>query len=125
MKNFQFKKPFSLLLIGTLLSVMTSYALSQDKVDKVTKPVHKHHQVQITGFEFVPNNLTVKAGDIVTWVNKDVVPHNVYDSADKKAISPDLATGKSFSYIVPAFKASGTLGYFCSFHPSMMGKLSQ
>jgi plastocyanin len=103
---------------------MTHHAFSDDKVDKAA-PSHQHHQIEITAFEFVPKQLSVKVGDTVTWVNKDIVPHNVYNNTSKKAISPDLATGERFSYTVPAFKTPLTLDYFCNFHPSMLGKLSQ
>ena len=121
MNAFNLKKTFLLLVGGMLFSLLATHAFSEDKVNQPSKPLHKHYQVEITGFEFVPKNLVVKAGDIVTWVNKDVVPHNVFNSANKQAISPDLATGKSFSYTVPV----GSLSYFCSFHPSMVGTLSQ
>lgn len=109
---------------SVILSLMTHQAFSDDTVDPA-EPPHKYHQIEITAFEFIPKHLTVKAGDIVTWVNKDIVPHNVYNGTNKKAISPDLVTGDSFSYTIPAFKTSRTLDYFCNFHPSMLGKLSQ
>ena len=31
--------------------------------------------VEITGFKFVPERPALVPGDIVTWVNKDIVPH--------------------------------------------------
>ena len=123
MKFIPLKKILYILLSGTLLSAITTGAQSKGKTNEVNNPVYEHHKVQITGFEFIPKNLTVKVGDTVTWVNKDIVPHNIYNSANKKSISPNLATGESFSYTVPAFKVIDTLGYFCNFHPSMAGEL--
>ncbi len=108
-------KHLSVLFVGFLL---TSYALSDSTAEK---SLHVHHQVEITGFEFVPKNLAVAPGDIVTWTNKDIVPHNVINTADKRVISPDLATGENFSYKVSA----GAVEYFCGFHPSMTGSLKQ
>jgi len=120
MKTLNLKNAFLLLIGGMLFSLLAARAYSGSKMNLAGKSLHKHHQVDITGFEFVPKNLIVKTGDIVTWVNKDVVPHNVFNRANKKAISPDLATGESFSYTV----ATGSLAYFCNFHPSMVGNLS-
>lgn len=119
----KFLKPKTVLLlvIGSLFSLFTTYALSSDPTPKT---LHTHHQVKITGFEFVPKELVIAPGDTVTWTNEDVVPHNVINSADKKAISPDLAAGESYSYTVPEVLA-GDVQYFCGFHPSMLGSLTQ
>src|SRR5687768_16670336 len=35
----------------------------------------KRHVVEIRGFEFEPAILQVSAGDTVTWINRDLVPH--------------------------------------------------
>ncbi len=75
-----------------------------------------HYQITISGFEFVPDEIEVKVGDTVTWVNKDVVPHNVIDIGNKKAVTPDLKQGEKFSYVV-----SHAMAYKCGFHPSMKG----
>jgi len=75
-----------------------------------------HHQITISGFEFVPAEIEVQVGDTITWVNRDVVPHNVIDIDNQKAVTPDLAQGEKFSYVV-----SHAMSYKCGFHPSMKG----
>ncbi len=78
--------------------------------------VSAQHQVVISGFEFVPAEIEVQAGDTITWVNRDVVPHNVIDTANQEAVTPDLAQGEKFSY-----KVRRAMSYKCGFHPSMKG----
>jgi plastocyanin len=75
--------------------------------------------VQIDNFSFTPQTLTVRAGTIVTWINKDDVPHTI-TSDDKKFKSRVLDTDERFSY---TFSAPGTNSYFCSVHPHMTGKI--
>jgi plastocyanin len=78
----------------------------------------KQHQIVISGFEFVPSLLNASPGDEIVWVNQDIVPHNVTVSDTQVAISGDLASGDSFSWVVPR-----DLHYECGLHPSMKGKL--
>ena len=54
--------------------------------------------------KFVPERLEVAAGDGVTWVNKDLVPHTV------------TAPGASWKFIV---RRRGEMPYRCRFHPTM------
>lgn len=77
-----------------------------------------HHQITISGFEFVPEEIEVKVGDTITWVNKDVVPHNVVDISNKQVVTPDLMQGGNFSYVV-----NSAMSYRCGFHPSMKGSI--
>lgn len=74
-------------------------------------------EVTIKSFAFGPQELTVKAGTKVTWVNRDVEPHTVV-SSDHKFQSEALDTGDTFSV---TFDTAGTYGYFCSLHPHMTG----
>ncbi len=78
----------------------------------------KHHQVFISGFEFVPKVLKLSTGDTVTWVNKDVVPHNIIVGTKHIKLSPDLVRGEKFTFV-----AKASLSYECGFHPSMKGRL--
>ena len=69
--------------------------------------------------KFVPERLEVKAGDTVTWVNKDFVPHTVTAAKDKVE-SGDIAQGRRWT-----FKAlrKGEMDYICRLHPVMHGTL--
>lgn len=79
------------------------------------KPVPKEYVItmQITGFE--PAALTVKPGDRITWINKDLFPHTA--TADDKAFdSKSVAPAGTWTYV--ASKA-GAHTYICTFHPTM------
>ncbi len=78
-----------------------------------------NHTVSIEGMKYVPERLEVQAGDTVTWVNKDLVPHTVTASAakiDSGSIAPNA------SWKLKARKR-GEIGYVCRFHPGMRGAL--
>ncbi len=76
-------------------------------------------EVNIDNFSFSPATITVKAGTVVTWTNRDDIPHTVV-ADDKSFKSKVLDTGDKFTFT--ATKA-GTYSYFCSVHPKMTGKL--
>jgi plastocyanin len=73
--------------------------------------------VNIDGFAFVPATLTVKAGSIVTWTNKDEDPHTVVAN-DGAFRSQALGAGGTYTFTFPS---AGTFEYVCSIHPFMHG----
>jgi plastocyanin len=71
--------------------------------------------MQIVGFD--PQALTVKSGDRVTWVNKDLFPHTA--TADDKAFdSHSVAPEATWTFVAAK---PGTHTYICTFHPTMKG----
>lgn len=81
----------------------------------------KDIQVTIKDHKFTPDTLTIQAGDKVTWTNQDQDPHNVIDKASTKTFhSPALDTKDSYSF---TFAKAGAYEYFCTFHPTMTGKV--
>jgi plastocyanin len=77
------------------------------------------HTVSIDGSSFSPATLTIRSGDSVVWVNKDIIPHTA-TSERGRFDSGTLETGKSWTY---AAKATGEFPYVCLFHPTMKGTL--
>ena len=73
------------------------------------------HTIVIADMKFVPEMLTVKAGDTVVWVNKDFFPHTA-TAQDRSFDSRDLAANKSWNYIATK---KGTFSYVCTLHPTM------
>ena len=67
--------------------------------------------------KFVPERLEVAAGDRITWVNKDFLPHTVTAKAIE---SGDLGEGKTFTYVA---KNPGEIAYICRLHPVMHGTI--
>jgi len=76
-------------------------------------------QVKIDNFTFNPRQVTVRAGDTVTWVNGDDIPHTV-TSKTLVFRSHALDTDDKFSF---TFTKPGTYDYFCSLHPMMTGSI--
>jgi plastocyanin len=71
------------------------------------------HTVTIDGARFSPSELTVKAGDTIVWVNKDILAHTATAKDgpfDSKVIQP----GKSWRFVA---RRKGQFAYTCSFHP--------
>jgi plastocyanin len=95
------------------------YLIVQNVESAENSVKHTQHNVEISGFAFVPKKLEVKPGDTITWINKDIVPHNIVESIEKSVISPDLAAGETYTLVVKK-----PLVYHCGLHPSMKGKLS-
>jgi len=102
-----------LFILTVSLTLASCFSVAGDSNKKVT-----HHRVLISGFEFVPDKLQVKKGDSITWVNKDIAPHNVMMSNYNEKISPNLLTDEEFT-----FKITSGFDYECGLHPSMIGKI--
>jgi len=77
------------------------------------------HTVSIEGMSFSPATLHVKRGDMVMWVNKDLVPHTV-TASDKSFDSRNIPAGGSWSRTATR---KGTTAYVCAYHPTMKGTL--
>jgi plastocyanin len=86
---------------------------------------------------FEPANLTVKAGDTVTWVNNKMAPHNVIFDDSSVPGGKDLATkvshsqltfapGESYSTTFTADMPAGEYSYYCAPHrgAGMVGKIT-
>jgi plastocyanin len=76
-------------------------------------------EVKIDNFTFNPQQITVKAGDTVTWVNHDDIPHTV-TSKTMTFRSKAMDTDDKFSF---TFATPGKFDYFCSLHPHMTGTI--
>jgi len=84
------------------------------------RPKPTTHTVTIEGMTFQPGDLTVAAGDVVIWVNKDLVAHTATSSEpgifDSKLIAPD----KSWKVTL---RNKGNFAYSCTYHPTMTAML--
>ena len=76
-------------------------------------------RIEVKNFMFMPATLTVKAGDQVTWVNKDEEPHTVTSDTGMFR-SGAMDTDGSFSF---KFDQPGTYHFTCSIHPRMVGTI--
>ena len=76
-------------------------------------------EVKIDNFTFNAQQITVKAGDTVTWINHDDIPHTV-TSKTMAFRSKAMDTDDKFSF---TFATPGKFEYFCSLHPHMTGTI--
>jgi Plastocyanin len=74
-------------------------------------------QVKMEGMAFSPQTVTIKAGDTVTWTDKDDVSHNA-TAVDK--IWKTETFGKDGTGSV-TFTTAGTFPYICTVHSNMTG----
>ena len=73
--------------------------------------------ISIDNFKFAPTPLTVKPGTIVTWTNRDDIPHSIIIPALGLRSHP-IDTNESFSH---RFQQTGRFDYMCGLHPFMRG----
>ena len=78
-------------------------------------------KVSMEGIKFNPASVTVKAGDKVTWTNKDSVGHDVTGDNFKSGDSGGLQNGDTFSH---TFDKKGKFDYVCTVHPGMTGSVT-
>ena len=74
--------------------------------------------VTVSDFAFKPGTVAVRSGGRVVWRWSGGQPHNVYAS-DGRWHSPVLTKG----IWSRSFKTRGTFPYYCTIHPSMVGKV--
>lgn len=84
----------------------------------------KVHTVEISNFEFDPDELAVEVGDSVKWVNRDAAMHDA-----TRDVAPTFKTRllakdeESLEVVFEQATSSAGLEYFCSPHPFMTGKI--
>ena len=99
--------------------VLVGCCAAASAAQRATKPVV--HTVVIDAAKFSPATLTIRPGDSVEWVNKDLVAHTATQEAAKNGFeSGAIPPGKSWRR---TFKTAGELAYLCRFHPTMKGTL--
>jgi plastocyanin len=75
--------------------------------------------VNITATAFKPANVTIKAGDVVKWTNKDTANHQVVSNSGAFA-SGAITPNHSYSH---TFNTAGTFRYHDALHPALTGKI--
>ena len=109
----------SKITIAALLSGLSLFAVAGEMKDASTGNA-KENKIEIKDFAFNPQNITVKSGEKIIWINRDEEPHTVVSVGKKFQRSPGLDTDQEFSIIAAA---PGTYEYFCSVHPKMTGTI--
>jgi len=102
----EMKKLIILLMAGLLVVTFAAQAQAET------------YTVSMKSTAFQPKELTISAGDTVTWINNDPMLHNVDLGSLGK--SPDMRKGETYSM---TFDKPGTYDYECNIHPGMTGKI--
>ena len=105
--------------LASIAAALTLVACGGGQRAAARTPDPAKHTVTIEAMRFAPERLTVKPGDIVVWINKDLVPHTAtseqgrFDSATiDPAASWQMTAG-----------SKGAFDYVCRFHLTMKGTL--
>jgi plastocyanin len=79
--------------------------------------------VAIRGFAFLPNDVHVKAGSSVTWLNCEPAATSPHTSTSDQGVwqSPLLSPGDAFTQ---TFETPGVFTYLCAPHPFMLGTVT-
>lgn len=77
------------------------------------------HTVIIENMAFTPNEIEIRKGDTIVWINKDLVPHTV-TSTKGEFESGSISPNQHWSNRI---KSSENLDYRCSFHQNMTAKI--
>jgi plastocyanin len=78
-------------------------------------------EVTMEGIAFNPAEITVAAGDTVTWTNDDSAGHDVTADEFESGEPGGIAQGDTFEH---TFEEAGTFDYVCTVHPGMEGTVT-
>jgi len=103
-------------IIGGGLFIMSAFFILNSCSSAPEKP--QTYTVEIKEMKFVPEDIAVKKGDTILFMNHDIVAHDVTEEASKAWTSGRLEAGKSWKLAV-----SAEAHYYCSIHAVMKGKI--
>ena len=88
-----------------------------------TKPSGGSTTVDMKDIQFVPKDVTVKAGTTITWTNSDQVAHTVTKEGGPGADfdSGNVDPGGTFEQ---SFDKPGKINYECQIHPGQTGTIT-
>ena len=87
-------------------------------IPKTTEKAYEVYTVEIKDMKFIPDSITVKKGDEVVFVNRDMVTHCVTEEKTKAWTSSAIPTGESYLLV-----ANESSQYYCAIHTVMKGKI--
>ena len=109
------------ILFASMLAALTGGIAPASAASKAKPPAtaqaHHVHVIVIDKMQYGPMPTDVHAGDIIEWVNHDILEHSA--TARDGHFDVDLKPGASGRITA----TTGTLTFFCKFHPTMTGTL--
>lgn len=107
----------AVLAIGFISCAPTERDNSEEKGAGV--PQQQEYTIEIKQMKFIPAEITVHKGDKITFVNHDLVTHDITDDPGKTWTSSALPADESWSMTV-----TQSSNYYCTLHPTMKGKVA-
>ena len=110
----------SLIVLSVLVSLAACTSPSGKKVggDDGSEHVVRNFTVEISKMVFSPAELRVRKGDKVTFVNLDMVAHDVTEESTKAWTSSALQNQQTWTH-----EFNESANYYCSLHPVMKGSI--
>ncbi len=102
------------LIVAAIAATIASFPMLESRAADERRVV-----IEIQNFEFLPETPVVKPGDVIVWVNKDIVPHTA-TAKDGSWDSGLIESGGEWQMVVTDDMAQA---YYCRFHPSMTAEL--
>ena len=102
-----------IMLAGLLLAIAAATPATAADVAQAQRV----HVIVIDKMAFGPMPAGVRAGDIIEWVNHDILEHSA--TARDGSFDVDLKPGAS----VRMTAKKGSFAFFCKFHPTMQATL--
>jgi plastocyanin len=102
-----------------VLAAVAATGLKSGITAAAAPPKSTTHTVVIEAMRFDPQELTVKAGDTIAWINHDPFPHTA-TAVGRQFDSREIASQRSWKYTA---SRTGVFRYACSLHPTMLGTL--
>jgi plastocyanin len=102
--------------------VLPSSAVEQSRIVSIVKGASNPSSTET----YNPSPLNVPVGTTVTWLNNDNTGHTVTQGNPSGNTPPNgfdsgiLAPGKTF---IHTFGTAGTIQYYCTLHPTMLGEV--
>jgi plastocyanin len=109
-------RPFAHLTVGraTALLVAVVLAVSVSGLDRARA---EERTVDIAGLAFNPEEITIRAGDTIKWINHDSDHHDLQGGPIQ---SHELAQGETYSQL---FNDPAEIDYMCRIHTYMHGRV--
>lgn len=76
----------------------------------------KTYEMEIQGFDYSPQEMTINVGDTLVWTNLDSATHTVTSDSGTELNSGYLGFNGKYTHI---FTTAGTFKYHCKLHPGM------
>jgi plastocyanin len=106
----------SILAFGLLFNPITTQVFSQENSISIAPRAADPNN----GLSFDPPQISVPAGTIVSWTNKDSIQHTVTSDEEGLFDAGPISPGDTFEN---AFDTPGEYGYHCAIHPFMTGRV--